>query len=317
MVYEAGLVADGASGRTGGLVLESTAVGPLDEVNECVAGLEREVAEEHIECGLQLPGCWEIEHRKTAPDKKLPWNDAGLPVGIARKVAGGVVQPVALTVGLARAAIDQGAIIREHALVTRIALEPQLAVEVGGSRIMPGHVVIATNAWINATLDQTPLLRSCLTFAVATAPLEAAALDAIGLGAGVPFYTSDMPYLWGRTMAGGVIFGSGLVFGAAPELEKTDVATGESQAVLERLMRRVRGLHPRLSEVKFTNAWGGPIAFTEGAVPILGRHPRDSRILVSGAYAGHGVALSVRAGELMALAIAENRPLPKWGSLER
>ena len=39
--------------------------------------------------------------------------------------------------------------------------------------------------------------------------------------------------------------------------------------------------------------------------------------MVSGGYAGHGVALSVRAGELLALAIADNRPLPKWGSLAR
>jgi hypothetical protein len=39
--------------------------------------------------------------------------------------------------------------------------------------------------------------------------------------------------------------------------------------------------------------------------------------MVSGAYAGHGVALSVRAGELLALAIADHRPLPKWGSLAR
>jgi hypothetical protein len=38
---------------------------------------------------------------------------------------------------------------------------------------------------------------------------------------------------------------------------------------------------------------------------------------VSGGYAGHGVALSVRAGELLTLAIADNRPLPAWGSLAR
>ena len=83
------------------------------------------------------------------------------------------------------------------------------------------------------------------------------------------------------------------------------------------MQRRVRGLHPLLAKVQFSAAWGGPIAFSDDTVPILGVHPRHPRVLVSGGYAGHGVALSVRAGELLALAIADNRPLPKWGSLVR
>jgi len=109
VVYEAGLVADGASGRTGGLVLESTAAGPLDEVNTCVVGVERLVAEERIDCDLVLPGCWEIEHHNAAAEKMLPWTDAGRPVCITNNVAGGTVQPAALTMGLAQAAIRAGA----------------------------------------------------------------------------------------------------------------------------------------------------------------------------------------------------------------
>lgn len=317
-VYEAGLVADGASGRTGGLVLEGTAAGPLDEVDTCVAGLERLIVDERIACDLALPGCSEIQHRSAAPEKMLPWTDAGRPVCIMKSVAGGVVQPAALTMGLARAAAGAGAIIREHALVRRISFEPELALEVGGERITPGHIVIATNAWINATLPDTPLLSSSLTFACATEPLDTSTLAAIGLGEGIPFYTTDLPYLWGRTIADGrVIFGAGLVFGEPSDLENADVREGESGTALDRLQRRVRGLHPGLADVQFSAAWGGPIAFSDDAVPLLGAHPRHPRVMVSGGYAGHGVALSVRAGELLALAIAENRPLPKWGSLTR
>jgi len=317
-VYEAGLVADGASGRTGGLVLEGTAAGPLDEVDTCVAGLERLIVDERIDCDLALPGCSEIQHRSAAPEKMLPWTDAGRPVCIMKSVAGGVVQPAALTMGIARAAARAGAIIREHALVTRISFEPELALEVGGERITPGHIVIATNAWINATLPDTPPLSSSLTFACATEPLDTSTLAAIGLREGIPFYTTDLPYLWGRTIADGrVIFGAGLVFGEPSDLENADVREGESGTALDRLQRRVRGLHPGLADVQFSAAWGGPIAFSDDAVPLLGAHPRHPRVMVSGGYAGHGVALSVRAGELLALAISENRPLPKWGSLTR
>jgi gamma-glutamylputrescine oxidase len=63
--------------------------------------------------------------------------------------------------------------------------------------------------------------------------------------------------------------------------------------------------------------WAGPIAFAENSIPLLGPHSANPRVLVAGGYAGHGVALSVRAGELLALAIGKNLPLPKWGSLSR
>jgi glycine/D-amino acid oxidase-like deaminating enzyme len=61
-----------------------------------------------------------------------------------------------------------------------------MAIEIGGERITPGHIVIATNAWINALLPDAPPLSSCLTFACATAPLDRAALAAIGLEKGHP-----------------------------------------------------------------------------------------------------------------------------------
>lgn len=98
-----------------------------------------------------------------------------------KNVAGGVVQPAALTMGLARAAAGSGAIVRQNSPVIQISFDKELALEVGGARITPGHLVIATNAWINAMLPDTPPLSSCLTFACATEPLNAATLDAIGL----------------------------------------------------------------------------------------------------------------------------------------
>jgi gamma-glutamylputrescine oxidase len=276
------------------------------------------VAEEGIDCDLRLSGCWEIEHRAGRPDQMLPWNDNGQPISIARTVSGGVVQPAALVGGIARAAARLGAVIREGAVVRRIVVEPQVEIKVDGDAIRFGHVVVAANAWINELLPDAPPLRSALTFASATQPLEASTLKAIGLGAGIPFYTADMPYLWGRTLADGrVIFGSYLVLGSPLALEGIDVSTGDSGEALARLQRRVQRLHPKLRDVRFSASWAGPIAFTDEAVPLLGRHSRSSKVLVAGGYAGHGVALSVRAGQLIARAIAEGKPLPDWGALTR
>ena len=317
-IFESASLGDGASGRTGGLALEGTAIGAMDEVDSCLSELLKLVDEENIDCDLHLPGCWEIEHHKAPPERMLPWNDEDRPVCIARTVPGGVVQPAALVGGIARAAIRLGAEVRENSPVHRITLEPQLQIEADSDVIRPGHIVIATNAWINQVLPGTPQLRSALTYACATKSLEQSTIEAIGLGAGIPFYTADMPYLWGRTLADGrVIFGSYLFFGSPAVLEGTDVRSGRAGEVISRMHARIRRLHPLLADVQFSGSWAGPIAFTDEAVPLLGRHPRAPKVFVAGGYAGHGVALSVRAGQLIARAIAEGKSLPAWGSLAR
>jgi len=239
-IFEAARIGDGASGRSGGLVLEGTAAGVLEEVDSCVAELEALVGEERIDCDLSLPGCWEIEHRASANDRMLPWSDGGQPVCITRMVKGGTVQPAALVGGIARAAVLRGAVILESRAVQRIAVEPQLAIESDGKTIHPGYIVLVLNAWTSALLPNASRIESSLTFACATEPLPPATLRAIGLDANIPFYTTDGPYLWGRTIADGrVIFGSQLVFGSPAELEGIDVSAGESGAALEALRKRV------------------------------------------------------------------------------
>ena len=313
-VFEAAGIGDGASGRTGGIVLEGTAAGVLEGVGSCVEELDALVSEEGIDCDLSLEGCWEIEHRAGANDRMLPWSDGGRPVGIARTVKGGIVQPAALVSGIARAAALRGAVMLEGRAVQRIAIEPRPTIESDGEIIHPEHIVLALNAWTSALMPGAGGLRSSLTFACATEPLPIPIRRVIGVEGNIAFYTTDGPYLWGRTIADGrVIFGSQLVFGSPAKLEGIDVSTGESGAVLEALRQRVRRLHPKLSEVKFSASWAGPIAFRDGGVPILGTHPSSSRVLVAGAYSGHGVALSVRMGRLLAGAIAEGATLPSWG----
>ncbi len=317
-VFEAGRVGDGASGRTGGLVLEGTAAGPLKDVSTCVADLQRLVTAAAIDCDLRLPGCWEIEHGDRAANPILPWNDSGQPVHIARTVSGGVVHPVRLLQGILGAAVRHGAQIREHAPVKRILAKPRPALEFAAHTIYPQYIVLAANAWLPGLLRNVVKIHSSLTFACATESLDRAVLDDIGLGAGIPFYTADLPYLWGRTTEDGrVIFGAGLVFGSPSQLETSAINAGGSRAAITKLQQRIRQLHPKLNNVRFSASWGGPIAFTPDAVPLLGHHPSSAKIIVGGAYSGHGVALSVRVGELISQTIADGVPLPPWGSLDR
>jgi len=316
VLLEADLVASGASGRTGGMVLEGSAVGPLDRADACVPGLASLVERERIECELRLPGCWEIEHRDGGAPT-LPWIDEGKPVSVTGHVPGGTVEPSRLTLGIAHAALRAGAVICERARVTHIDCRDHLMVEFADGQIRTDWLIVAANAWIPSLVHEVHTASS-LTFACATEMLNEEVLEVLGLREGIPFYTVDLPYLWGRiTGEERVIFGSGLLFDSSGRLEEIGLKTQSFARAIDTLTRRVRGLHPALANIVFSHAWAGPIAFTEDHKPILARAPNQRRMLVAGAYSGHGVAMSVRAGEMLALAVAKNDALPEWGAFSR
>jgi glycine/D-amino acid oxidase-like deaminating enzyme len=312
-VFEAASVGDGASGRTGGIVLEGTATGIRPGAEDCVPSLARLVSDLGIECDLHLPGCWEIEHGSGS--SQLPWRDDGVPIRIARTVAGGSVEPRALLFGLAKAAERRGAIIREHTAVRRIRLQGP-AIEIDGAAIAAAHIIVAVNAWASALLVGLPRMHSALTYACATEPLPPTILRELGLGERIPFYTADRPYLWGRIAPRGeIVFGAGLTYCTPLELEKVGIDSDDSQAILHALLRRVRRLNPALGSVRIVSKWTGPIAFTDQALPLIGTYPPSPAILVAAAYAGHGVAFSVHAGALLADTILQNTALPEWGAI--
>lgn len=315
-LFEAASFGAGASGRTGGLVLEGTAEGIRPEVNDCVPFLERLVRDQHLDCGLELPGCWLIGHGEDS-GTVLPWRDDERAIHIADTVIGGVVNPLALVRGLARIAYKAGARLYENMPVTRITAEP-LTVEVEGITLKPRKLIVATNAWLEALLPQLRVgIRSCLTFALTTTPLGKATRLAIGVD-GHPFYTIDQPYLWGRPLYdGGLLIGGGLVFGPPERLETISTNDSEVRAIFERIERRVRALNPALAEVTIAARWGGPISITSDYLPLIGPLRENPDVIVAGGYTGHGVALGVRAGAMVADAIVDDKPLPSWASPAR
>jgi glycine/D-amino acid oxidase-like deaminating enzyme len=144
-------------------------------------------------------------------------------------------------------------------------------------------------------------------------------LEAIGLAGGNPFYTVDLPYLWGRCRRdGSVVFGAGLVDADdSRDLRQIDITTGDARNLFESIERRIRNLHPALREIKITHRWGGPILFRENWRPVFMPHPQSRNAIVLGAYAGHGVALSVYLGAWAAEVLLGRRKLPSWGSLRK
>src|SRR5262249_54335974 len=162
------------------------------------------------------------------------------------------------------------------------------------------------NAYTPNVLTLPVDLRPVLTLAIATAPLDATALEAVGIRH--PFYTEDLPYLWGRPLGERLIFGAGLVFPADRDLRTTRIDEDDARNAFGRLEARIHRLHPALASVAIERRWGGPISFVPSRAPVLTALPDDPRVVVTGGCAGHGVALSFRVGELVADHLTEGRP---------
>jgi len=339
LLLEANRVGNGASGRTGGMVLAETAAGNLPGLGDVLKGYKKILGDMHIKADLEMPGVWEIARGARSMEGKpvhplanspIKWTDSG-EVRAVKRVPGGSVDPGKVVSGLARAATQAGALIAENANVVGIALGKPLRLQVRYKRsgrtqqktIAADQVLQATNA--GKILGQAPDGEAKLTFAIATGPLTKKQLAALGMNSGRPFYTVDIPYLWGRAMKnGGMIFGSGLVpafdeslpTANAKELwsglEKESVLRGPSLQRLKILEQRVRNLHPALHDIRITHRWCGPILISKGFVPIFRHHPKDKNLILLGGYSGHGVALSVYLGQWAAQVLVGKRKLPKW-----
>jgi len=324
VVFEAGRIGAGASGRTGGMVLAESAAGDLPGLGDVLAGLTRILGDLGHACGISLiedcelvlSGAWEIVRKGGLAESPISWNDSGT-LRVVNEVPGGTVHPGNLVEGLARAAEQLGAIIIEEARVERVDWGADADLVFAGGKLRAGKVLFATNGLsldLSGLKDRT---HPRLTLAASTAPLGEEQIEAIGLSQRKPFYTVDFPYLWGRVYRdNSIVWGAGLVSAEdSGSVEQIDIAAEESSRMFASLERRIRQLRPGLEKLEFTHRWGGPILFRDGWEPVFDRHPASESGIVLGAYAGHGVALSVYLGTWAAEIMLRRRNLPEWGKI--
>lgn len=315
VVFESGHIGAGASGRTGGMALSGAA--PQEELpglGDVLAGLQDILKRLEIDCDLSLPGAYEVSHHRHRPESPIKWHDSG-PLRVVNEVEGGTLDPGKLVSGLGRAAHRLGAIIAEHHAIERVEWSDGAQLFFRDGQLHASEVLFANNALSLELSKIAATTHAKLTLAARTAPHPKKQLEELGLAERKPFYTVDLPYLWGRVcLDNSVIWGAGLV--DPPEsgnLEDLDVSAGKPAKMFATFDARVRKLHPALENCEFTHHWGGPILFREGWMPVFSRHPRSLHGIVLGAYAGHGVALSSYLGAWAAEALLGRRNLPEWG----
>ena len=314
-VFEAMRIGACSSGHTGGMALSETAAGDLPGLGDVLGGFSNILRELQVECDLMLPGALEIGRHGVMPNSPIKWNDSGI-LGVTREVPGGTIDPGKMLSGLAKAASKGGRCIFENAPVEALTFDESPVLNIQGNLVRARSVLLATNAESLELSGLAGIAQPKFTLAVATEPLSTEQISALGLAPGKPFYTVDLPYLWGRVFDHTrVIFGSGLVhLEDWRELLTLNVSDGQPAELLAGLEKRVRELHPALHGVRLNHRWGGPILITDKWVPVFRRHAEHRNVIVLGAYSGHGVALSVYLGAWAAEAMLGKREVPRWES---
>jgi glycine/D-amino acid oxidase-like deaminating enzyme len=312
-LFEAGQFGGGSSGHTGGVALAETAVGDLPGLGDVLAGYQCITRELHVDSDLTLPGCYELARANPLPNSPIFWKDSG-DLCATKEVAGGTINPGKTVSGLARAAERAGVLLFEEAEVLDARFEKgvQLLTPLGVIRAQ--QVLFATNAFSPELINLEDRVQAAFTTAVMTAPLEECVLQQVGLAERKPFYTVDLPYLWGRLLGNAIIFGCGLIFFEDwRELDSLDIDDEEASELFQQLERRVHRMSPALKSVQFTHRWGGPICISENWTPIFQRHAQSENAIVLAGYSGHGVTQSVYLGAWAAEVLLGKRSLPDWG----
>ncbi|SMX43485.1 NAD(P)/FAD-dependent oxidoreductase [Actibacterium lipolyticum] len=202
----------------------------------------------------------------------------------------GHLHPLALAFGIATAAARTGARIHEMSHVHNIRHGAKAVVQTDKGRVTADHVILATNGYLGG-LERKVASRvmPINNFIVATEPLEDPSRV---LAKDVAVADSKFVVNYFRLSADNrLLFGGGESYGYR---FPSDIAATVRKPMLE--------VFPQLKDAKIDYAWGGTLAITMNRLPFFTR-PADNMLSASG-YSGHGVALAVLAGQIMAEATA-------------
>lgn len=223
----------------------------------------------------------------------------------ATDVLGGVftphcasVHPARLTHAIARAVVDAGGRIHERTTVRSIA--PGLLTTDRGS-IRADVIVRATEGYTVEFAGEQRSVLPLYSLMIATAPLDDAVWDQIGLADRPTFHDDRHMIIYGqRTTDGRIAFGgrgAPYHFGSSvrPEYD-TD------ERVRHLLTTGLRDLFPVLADTEITHHWGGVLAAPRDWTCSV-QFDRRSGLASAGGYVGDGVATTHLAGRTLAALI--------------
>jgi glycine/D-amino acid oxidase-like deaminating enzyme len=294
-------VGDGATSRSGGIILGDTLTGPAPEFDGCELTLGNWIERRGIQCDFMWTRCLELAHDADLPPDPIDWFDRGI-VRAAGVVTSAVLDPALLLNNLLAEVRCLGVSVVSGFEVEGLSRKGDTPIIIERTtRIAARSVLMATDA-VAWRCDRLPWIERTLTTVLQTSPAPRGTIAAIGLEPRQPFYTRELPLLWGRAMRdGSLLFGRELT--AFPWGTPREVIAARIAEAGERLAMRVRGLHPRLAELDVQRVWAGPTARTAQGVPVIVEDEKIPHVHWIGGYGGHGLAQAFTLGQLAAASV--------------
>jgi gamma-glutamylputrescine oxidase len=135
------------------------------------------------------------------------------------------------------------------------------------------------------------------TYVMATEPLGARLADAIDCRCAV--YDTRFAFDYYRPLPDSRILWGGRI----------SILEREPEAIARLLRRDLLKVYPQLRDVRIEHAWGGLMSYARHKMPQIGQSPDGVWYAVG--FGGHGMAPTTVSGELLAAAIAGERPVPE------
>lgn len=210
-------------------------------------------------------------------------------------------QPAKLVRGLARVVEARGARIYEQTEVLDVVTGSSAKFRTDRGDVRARTLVLAGEAYMTSLRGWRRKILPVYSLIALTEPLTDEQWERVGWENGECFssHSLSVDYL-SKTHDGRIVFGgrgAPYRFGSkvAPEFDR-------HEQTHDLLRSRLKSWFPQISEVRFTHAWGGPLAVTRDWMPSFIDDPAAGVVALYG-YAGQGVAPSNLAGRMIAQSI--------------
>ncbi|MEP6807145.1 MAG: FAD-binding oxidoreductase [Chloroflexota bacterium] len=228
------------------------------------------------------------------------------------------VQPALLARGLRRVLLERGVEIYEGTSVEHLEPGSPVLLTTARGSVKANQVVLAVNAWAAGWPGFRTRVLAWGSYMIVTEPIPDR-LAQLGWTGGEAIADSRFTISYFRTTRDGrIAFGAGV--GAAGFDGRIGPTFTHDRHAIERVAANFRHLFPMLADVRFDDAWGGPIDITADRFPEIGAL-HGGRVLYAHGFAGNGVGPARLAGRILAVRIAGSddpvADLPLFGRRQR
>jgi gamma-glutamylputrescine oxidase len=198
------------------------------------------------------------------------------------------LDPLALSRGIAKAAISAGAHLHEDTQATAIEKGAKVLVQTQTARVAADHVLLACNGYLGGL--EPSIAAKVLpinNFVVTSEPITAEQRDAVLPTMAAVADSKFVVNYFRMTHDNRLLFGGGENYGYR---FPADIKAFVRKPMLE--------IFPQMKDVAIDHGWGGTLAITMKRLPLFERV--SGNILNCSGYSGHGVALATLAGKIAA-----------------